>query len=74
MIYLLSNVYKWTLTLLTVESSLGAVAILFLFGQPVCYALIKDGGKNHESAYCNKILQKADEIGKKTFTFNRQNY
>ena len=26
-------------------------------GQLVCYALIKDGGNNHESAYCRYIQQ-----------------
>ena len=25
-------------------------------GQPVCFALIKDGGKNHESAYGELVL------------------
>ena len=50
MIYFLSSVYKWTLTLLTVESS-SAVFAIYLCGQPVCCALIKDGGQNHENAY-----------------------
>ena len=26
-------------------------------GQPVCFALIKDGGKNHESAYCENSVR-----------------
>ena len=42
-IYFLSNIYKWTLTLLTVES-FSAVVAYILCGQPVCYA--KDDGKN----------------------------
>ena len=53
--YFLSDIYKWTLTLLTVERSLAVFAIISC-GQPVCYALIKDGGKNHESAYCQNIV------------------
>ena len=31
MIYFLSNIYKWTLTLLTVKSSLAVFAIYFLW-------------------------------------------
>ena len=31
-------------------------------GQPVCFDLIKDGGKNHESAYCSNFEQIMLEI------------
>ena len=50
MIYLLSNIHEWTLTLLTIEV-LRRYLPYILCGQPVCYALIQDGGKNGESAY-----------------------
>ena len=50
MIYFLSNIYKWSLTLLTVESSSVVFSIYFM-RSAVCYALIQDGGKSHESAY-----------------------
>ena len=32
-------------------------------GQPVCFALIKDGGKNHESAYTGKVLVGLPPVG-----------
>ena len=49
MMYFLPNVYKWILTLLTVESSSAVFAIISC-GQPICYTLIEDGSKNHKSA------------------------
>ena len=46
MIYFLSNIYKWTPTLLTTGSSLGGIChIYILCGQPVCYTLIQYGRK-----------------------------
>ena len=46
MMYSLPNVYKWILTLLTVESSSAAFPIYFMRS----YTLIQDGSKNRESA------------------------
>ena len=55
MIYFVSNIYKWTLTLLTVETSLAMFAIHVCFMQSAgMYALIRDGRKNHESTYYDK--------------------
>ena len=49
MINFLPNIYKWILTLLTVKSSSAVFAMYISCGQPVCYALIQDGSKNHEN-------------------------
>ena len=60
MIYFLSDIYKWTLTLLMVESSRAVFAIylmrcchIFDAVLPYIsfYLLIKNGRKNHESTY-----------------------
>ena len=49
MIYFLSKIWKWTLTLLTVESSSVVFATYFMWSL-VCFVLIQDGGKNCEKA------------------------
>ena len=48
MIHFLSNIYKWTPTLLMVESFLAVFTIYVIYiscSQLVCYAMIKDGDK-----------------------------
>ena len=56
MIYFLSNIYKWTLTLISVESSSAVFAITFHPVSRFVYALIQDGSKSHESAYSQEVL------------------
>ena len=49
MMYASPNVYKWILTYLRFKVRRRYLAYIS-YGQPICYTLIQDGSKNHESA------------------------
>ena len=55
--YSLPNVYKWILTLLTVESSSAVFAIYFMRSADLLYPLIQDGSKNHKSAVTFEVTK-----------------